>query len=74
MGEGETEKGDKLRSCINSIISSDRGRWDSIRDRFLLAELKCAYAQKTLSLKDTGQLSELKRYHAYVEKKYIEHA
>ena len=73
MGEGETEKGDKLRSCINSIISSDRGRWDSIRDRFLLAELKCAYAQKTLSLKDTGQLSELKRYHAYVEKKYIEH-
>ena len=70
MREGETEKGDKLRSYINSIISRDRESWDSIRSRFLLAELKQAYAQKVLSLKDTGQLSELKRYHAYIEKKY----
>lgn len=68
MGKYDAEKGDKLRSCINSIISRDRGSWDSIRDRFLLAELKRAYAQKVLSIKDTGQLSELKRQSAYIKK------
>lgn len=73
MGGDDAEKGDKLRNCINSIISRDRGSWDSIRRRFLLAELKQAYAQKVLSIKDTGQLSELKRYSAYVKKEYIDH-
>lgn len=62
----------KFYKYLDLIISKDIPDLDDIHERFLLAELRHMHALKVLSVKDFGCLSELKKYDAYLDEKYLE--